>query len=116
MSDQHIPDPVDWDEDHKAEKAPPLSPKRLKPIRDEVLLKRITDEITTESGIVLVTQAQSSRCQVVRLGDDVPLDYGIEPGDLVDVGGWEPGMREIKIDGEYFVFANYKNILYKVSS
>lgn len=108
-------EPQDWDENQKAAKAPPLAPARLKPLGQNILVKRLVHQVeSSKGGILLPNQFQTSRAQVVRLGNDVPEGSQLNPGDLVDTGDWDYGYHEMTIGSDFYALLPWSRVLYKV--
>jgi chaperonin GroES len=90
---------------------------KIKPLADQVLIKRLEAETTTAGGIVLPDSAKEKpkRGKIVRVGDGKLLDDGkraefqVKKGDTVLFTSYAG--TEIKIDGEEFIIMNESDIL-----
>ena len=89
---------------------------KLKPLHDNVLVKRTEEEETSSGGIILSGSAKEkpSQGEVVAVGpgrisnsgDTVPMN--VSEGDIVIFGQY--GGNEIKLDGEEYLILSEKDI------
>ena len=87
---------------------------KLKPLHDNVLVKRTEEEETSSGGIILSGSAKESQGEVVAVGpgkisnsgDTVPMNVSV--GDIVIFGQY--GGNEIKLDGEEYLILCEKDI------
>jgi chaperonin GroES len=84
----------------------------IKPIGERVLLKHQKKEEVTKGGIYIPDSARQEKKEGIVLavgtfedGKDLPL----KKGDHVIYGGYQSD--EIEIDGENYVFVDFKDIL-----
>ena len=90
----------------------------LRPLHDNVLVKRTEEEETSSGGIILSGSAKEkpSQGEVVAVGPGKTLDNGesqavsVSEGDLV-VFGQYAGSNTVKIDGDELVILNEQDIL-----
>jgi chaperonin GroES len=85
--------------------------KKIKPINDYILIKRVEAEEKTASGIVLPSQAkeQPQIAKVIEVGpgtDEVKIV--VKPGDKVIFGQY--GGMDIKFDGEEYKLVRQSDI------
>jgi len=93
------------------------------PLNDKILIKPITKEEKTESGIILPDTASKERPEegeVLAIGPGMQNEDGnrisiddLKVGDTVVFTKYGP--QEIKIDGEELLLVSYKDILAKVN-
>ena len=90
----------------------------IKPIHSNVVVKPITEDEVTKSGIVLpdtVDKERPEKGEVIAVGDGKVLDNGnkvplsVKKGDMVMFKKYSPD--EIKIDGEELLIINESDIL-----
>jgi chaperonin GroES len=90
----------------------------IKPLGDRVVIKPITEDITTKSGIVLpetVEKEKAEKGEVLAVGPGRVLDNGtlapmsIKVGDKVMFKKYSPD--EIKIDGQELLVISESDIL-----
>ena len=90
----------------------------IKPLGDRVIIKPITEDITTKSGIVLpetVEKEKAEKGEVVAIGPGRVLDNGglapmsVKVGDKVMFKKYSPD--EIKIDGQELLVISESDIL-----
>ena len=89
---------------------------KLKPLHDNVVVKRTEEEETSSGGIILSGSAKEkpSQGEVVAVGpgkisnsgDTVPMNVSV--GDIVIFGQY--GGNEIKLDGEEYLILCEKDI------
>jgi len=91
---------------------------KLKPLNDHVILKPVTREEMTKSGIFLPEAANKERPergQVVAVGDGKIMDNGqrvpmsVKVGDEVVFKKYSPD--DIKIDGEEFLIIRESDVM-----
>jgi chaperonin GroES len=90
---------------------------KIKPLADQVLIKRLEAESITTGGIVLPDSAKEKpkRGKVIRTGDGKLLDDGkraafqVKKGDTVLFTSYAG--TEIKIDGDEYIIMNESDIL-----
>lgn len=91
----------------------------VKPIRDNVLVKRSVDEFRSPGGIVVVQNEKSSEGTVVAVGDGIVTMNGTIMPLAVSVGDKVVLRRgagsEFKSDGEEFLLVAERDILAIVS-
>lgn len=87
----------------------------LKPIGQRVLLKPTEKEEKTKGGIYIPESAKEERKEgevlaagTLKDGKDIPL----KKGDAVLYGGYSSD--EVEIDGEKYIFVDYKDVLAKI--
>ena len=90
---------------------------KLRPLRDQVLVRRFESENTTSGGIVLPGKAdKTNRGEVVATGtgrfDNCGnlLDMSVKAGDTVVFGGYHSESNTIKIDGVEHVLMSENDI------
>lgn len=91
---------------------------KLRPLRDQVLVRRSDAETTTESGLVIPDTAgeKPSKGEVVAAGPGRTDDSGktlpmaVKPGDQV-VFGQYAGSNTIKVEGEELLLMGESDIL-----
>jgi len=90
----------------------------IKPIHSNVVVKAITEDEVTKSGIVLpdtVDKERPEKGEVVAVGEGKVLDNGqkaqmsVKKGDVVMFKKYSPD--EIKIEGKEFLIINESDIL-----
>lgn len=96
--------------------------KKIKPLQDRVIVKRLEAEEKTKSGIIIPDTAKEKPQQgeVVAVGDGwfnkdgnrVPLD--VKAGDIVMFGKW--GATEIKLEGQELLVLKQDDIIAVVNS
>lgn len=91
---------------------------KLKPLHDHVIVKPITENEVTKSGIVLpdtIDKEKPEKGEVVAVGDGKLLDNGqrslmsVKIGDKVMFKKYSPD--EIKIDGAEYLIISESDIL-----
>ena len=93
---------------------------KFRPIGDRVLLKRIEQDNTTPSGIVLApkSQAPSNQAVVVVVGKGKMYDNGVIAEPLVAQGmhvvAAKNAGQDIKLEGEEFWLVREHDIMYIV--
>jgi len=94
---------------------------KLRPLHDNVLVKRTEEEETTAGGIVLPGSAaeKPSQGEVIAVGPGKRQDNGeliapdVKAGDLVIFGQY--GGNEVKIDGEEYLILSEGDIFGVIS-
>ena len=88
---------------------------QIKPIGERVLIKQFKKEDKTKGGIYIPDSAKEERKEgeVVAAGQykdgkDLPL----KKGDKIIYGGYSS--EEIELDGEKYIFIDFKDILAKI--
>lgn len=91
---------------------------KLRPLRDQVLVRRFESETTSAGGIVLPGQAEkTNRGEVIAVGPGRVDHNGnlVEPvvkvGDKVIFGGYHSDSNTVKVNGEEHVLMNESDIL-----
>ena len=89
---------------------------KLKPLHDNVLVKRTEEEETSSGGIILSGSAKEKPSQgevvavgpgkISNTGDTVPMN--VSEGDIVIFGQY--GGNEIKLDGEEYLILSERDI------
>ncbi|ARN57862.1 co-chaperone GroES [Sedimentisphaera salicampi] len=90
---------------------------KLKPLSDNVLLKRVEESAVTAGGIVLPDSAKekSSRGEVISTGpgklndDGTTSEMKVKKGDVVIFESYAP--REVKLDGEEYLIVDQSSII-----
>lgn len=91
---------------------------RLRPVADYVIVKALSDEEVSASGIILpdtIHKEPSDRGVVFAVGPGRPLDNGhivkpeVEPGQKVVYKTYAPA--EIKVDGEEYLVIRASEIV-----
>ncbi len=88
---------------------------KIRPLGDRVVLKRISAEETTKSGIVLTGNAKEKpqEAEVVAVGpgyvDGKEIKMEVKVGDIVMFSKY--GGSEVKVDGEEYIIAKQDDIL-----
>lgn len=91
---------------------------KLKPLHDRVIVKPITEDEITKSGIVLpdtVDKEKPEKGEIIAVGDGKLLDNGqraplsVKVGDKVMFKKYSPD--EIKVDGEEYLIISESDIL-----
>jgi len=91
---------------------------QLKPLNDHVIVKPITEDEVTKSGIVLpetISKERPERGEVVAIGSGKLLDngqrapMGVKAGDKVIFKKYSPD--EIKIDNETYLVLSESDIM-----
>lgn len=91
---------------------------KLKPLNDHVIVKPITEDEVTKSGIVLPDTADKEKPEkgeIVALGGGKLLDSGqrapmsVKVGDIIMFKKYSPD--EIKVDGEEYLVIQEGDIL-----
>lgn len=91
---------------------------KLKPLHDRVIVKPITQDEITKSGIVLpdtVDKEKPEKGEIIAVGDGKLLDNGqrapmsVKVGDKVMFKKYSPD--EIKVDGEEYLIISESDIL-----
>lgn len=92
--------------------------KNVKPLNDNVIVKPITDDVVTKSGIVLpdtVDKEKPEKGEVIAVGDGKLLDNGqrapmsVKVGNIIMFKKYSPD--EIKIDDDEFLVISERDIL-----
>jgi chaperonin GroES len=86
----------------------------IKPIGERVLIKPIKEEEVTSGGIYIPESAQKDKKEwtVVAVGTfEDGKDLPLKEGDHIIYGGYQSD--EFEIDGEDFMFIDFKDILAK---
>lgn len=90
----------------------------LKPLHDHVIIKAITEDEVTKSGIVLpdtVDKERPEKGEVIAKGDGKTLENGqksqmsVKVGDKVMFKKYSPD--EIKVDGEEYLVIKEEDIM-----
>jgi chaperonin GroES len=89
----------------------------LKPMNDNVLIKRAATADTTPGGIIIpeVAKRKATRAQVVAVGPGKVdksgrfIETTVKPGDMVLISEWSG--QEISVDGEVHIFVGEPEIL-----
>jgi chaperonin GroES len=90
----------------------------IKPLHSNVVVKPVTEDEVTKSGIVLpdtVDKERPEKGEVVAVGDGKLLDNGqrapmsVKQGDVVMFKKYSPD--EIKVDDEDYLIVNEQDIL-----
>lgn len=91
---------------------------KLRPLRDQVLVRRFESETTSSGGIVLPGKAEkTNRGEVVAIGTGRIDNNGnivemvVKMGDKVVFGGYHSDSNTIKIDGVEHVLMAESDIL-----
>ncbi len=90
---------------------------KFRPLRDNVVLRRIDEEAKTSGGIIIPDTAQEKpqEGEVVAVGPGARADDGtvhpldVKPGDRVLFGKWSG--NEIKLDGDELLFMKESDIM-----
>lgn len=90
---------------------------KIRPLHDRVIVKRLAEERTTASGIVIPDSAaeKPTRGEVLAIGTGKALDNGqvralqVKVGDIVLFGKYAG--NEVKIDGEEIVVMREEDIM-----
>ncbi len=90
---------------------------KIRPLHDRVIVKRLPEERTTASGIVIPDSAaeKPTRGEVLAVGTGKVLDNGqvrelhVKVGDIVLFGKYAG--NEVKIDGEEIVVMREEDIM-----
>lgn len=90
---------------------------QLKPLHDRVIVKRMEEERTTASGIIIPDSAteKPSRGEIVSVGDGKILESGekralaVKAGDKVLFGKYAG--TEVKVDGEELLVMREEDIM-----
>jgi chaperonin GroES len=90
---------------------------KIRPLHDRIIVKRLAEERTTASGIVIPDNAaeKPTRGEVLAVGAGKPLDNGqvralqVKVGDTVLFGKYAG--NEVKIDGEEIVVMREEDIM-----
>ena len=91
---------------------------KIKPIRDKVIVKPITEDEVTKSGIVLpdtIDKERPEKGEVVAVGDGKTLDNGqklpmsVKVGDVVMFKKYSPD--EIKVDDKDYLVISEEDII-----
>ena len=92
--------------------------KKLRPLRDKVLVRRFETETTSSGGIVLPGKGEkANRGEVIAVGDGTLLENGevrpldVKAGDRILFGGYHSDSNIIKIDDEEHVLMAVGDIL-----
>lgn len=89
----------------------------IKPLHDRVLVRRLEEETTTASGIIIPDNAKEkpTRGEIVAAGPGLRDDNGklqpldVKAGDVVLFAKW--GGTEVKLDGEELLIMKESDIL-----
>ncbi len=89
----------------------------LRPLHDRVIVKRVAEETTTASGIVLPGSAteKPSEGEVLAVGNGKQLDNGdvraleVKVGDKVLFGKYSGS--EVKVDGEELIVMREEDVI-----
>jgi len=90
----------------------------LKPLNDNIIVKPVSKEEVTKSGIVLpdtLDKERPEKGQVIAVGDGKILDNGqrspmsVKVGDIVMFKKYSPD--EIKVDDQEYLVISQENIL-----
>ncbi len=88
---------------------------KIKPIGERVLIKQYKKEEKTKGGIYIPDSAKEERKEgeVIAVGQfkdgkELPL----KPGERIIYGGYSS--EEIEIDGEKYIFVDFKDVLAKI--
>jgi len=94
----------------------------ITPLNDKILIKPVTKEEKTESGIILPDTASKERPEegeILAIGPGGLSEDGkrlsiddLKTGDVVVFTKYGP--QEIKVDGEELLLVSYKDILAKI--
>jgi chaperonin GroES len=91
---------------------------KIKPLHDNVIVKPVTQEEVTKSGIVLpdtVDKERPEKGEVVAVGEGKLMDdgkrapMGVKVGDIVMFKKYSPD--ELKVDDEEYLVISESNIL-----
>jgi co-chaperonin GroES (HSP10) len=89
----------------------------MSPIGSKVLIQRINDEI--QSGKIIIPSCYQSADQSLfgvialkGLRDGITIDYPVNPGDIVKIEKWDHSIREVEIDGKYYLIVPTKLLQY----
>ena len=90
---------------------------KFRPLRDNVVLRRIDEEAKTSGGIIIPDTAQEKpqEGEVVAVGPGARADDGtvhpldVKPGDRVLFGKWSG--NEVKLDGDELLFMKESDIM-----
>ena len=91
---------------------------KLRPLRDQVLVRRFESETTSLGGIVLPGKGEkTNRGEIVAQGFGLPLENGeiramsVSVGDRILFGGYHSDSNTVKIDGIEHVLMSESDIL-----
>lgn len=91
---------------------------KLRPLRDQVLVRRFESESTSLGGIVLPGKGEkTNRGEIVAKGFGLPLENGeiramsVNVGDRILFGGYHSDSNTVKIDGIEHVLMSENDIL-----
>jgi len=91
---------------------------KIKPLHNNVIVKAVTKEEVTKSGIVLpdtIDKEKPEQGEIIAVGDGKILDNGqkaslsVKVGDIVMFKKYSPD--EIKVDGEDYLVISESDIL-----
>jgi chaperonin GroES len=90
---------------------------KFRPLYDRVLVKRIEEQETTRSGIIIPDSAQEKpqEAEVIAVGNGKRLENGtmvtldVKVGDRILFGKYSG--NEIKVDGEEFLIMREEDVL-----
>jgi chaperonin GroES len=90
---------------------------KIRPLHDRVIVKRLAEERTTASGIVIPDNAaeKPTRGEILAIGTGKALDNGqvrelqVKVGDIVLFGKYAG--NEVKLDGEEIVVMREEDIM-----
>ncbi len=94
-----------------------------RPLGRRILLKRLNTEIKLDSGIFIPgcykSSDQTLHCQFILNGiiDNDIIDSGFDlvTGDIVRLKSWDKEIKEVEIDGDFYIIVKPSHILYKAS-
>ncbi|GAA4651762.1 co-chaperone GroES [Kistimonas scapharcae] len=91
---------------------------KLRPLRDQVLVRRFESETTSAGGIVLPGKGEkTNRGEIVAVGPGLPLENGevrpmaVSVGDKILFGGYHSDSNTVKIDGVEHILMSESDIL-----
>lgn len=97
--------------------------KKLRPLRDQVLVRRFESETTSSGGIVLPGKAEkTNRGEVVSVGagridnNGKPVEMTVRVGDQVIFGGYHSDSNTVKLEGVEHVLMPESDVLAVVES
>lgn len=90
---------------------------KLRPIQDNVLIRRLPQETVTPGGIIIPdkAQAKATQAEVVAAGpgkhnkEGVLIPMTVKPGDKILISKWSG--HEVTVDGEVHVFVGQDEIV-----
>ncbi|MCK5893372.1 MAG: co-chaperone GroES [Endozoicomonadaceae bacterium] len=96
---------------------------KLRPLRDQVLVRRFESETTSAGGIVLPGKGEkTNRGEIVARGAGLPLENGeirsiaVSIGDKVLFSGYHSDSNTVKIDNIEHVLMSESDILAVIES